>query len=590
MGNKGSEQMRIDQSVTGKHDKYIKNEPKNLSEIGSKSQGTIEKGALVKGVIEDIKGSRVRITLDNQHTIEARLTGSSQFHIGQEVTLMVKESSVEQIVLTPVVEMEGSLTGQLERMLNQLNMKPTEDNIVLIKTLLAENMPVSKEMIQQVSRATLRYPETPLKDLLLMIKNDIPLTQVNINQLSEFISGKPLFFNEMQSTLNQVVNQLVSSENTVASPLNDFASPVVSQVSDILNLNLTDQGLLVATDKILTLINGQMTTMTQKETTNPIAPDVQQVAAEPSTTGTNTSAINEGLQALTKAMETVSLSTFTNQEGAIKDQAVTQQQVSVELPRTLTSEQGITALTNLLGIPKEEVTVSNLADVMTRFIHDTHVNLETLEVLKESILKPMILEVLERNTMLSFEALQSNITVKAYFDQLSSQMTELSNRIFETSDKSLLKEDGTAVKSSLEFVRSLNQNYQFLELPMFINDQIQKGALYVFGKKKNQLEGKEAVSALLQLDMVKLGHLDVYMNKDKNNVDIKFFTENEGAKRVVESTISSLSSAITDKGFHVTGVSVALSKDPFDVREDFLEQSKGDKSIQLTHIAFDMRI
>ncbi len=98
--------MKINDSKT--YDKFQKVSAAAAAELTKGSVKTAKAelpklGDLIKGEIIDLKQTEVLIKLLNGQTVQAKMTDSFEFFIGQELSFVVKESSTEQLLLKPMV-------------------------------------------------------------------------------------------------------------------------------------------------------------------------------------------------------------------------------------------------------------------------------------------------------------------------------------------------------------------------------------------------------------------------------------------------------------------------------------------------------
>lgn len=556
--------MRINQNIN-RTDKF-KNSAKaeTTSKSGDKSASVPEKGSRVQGTISDIKSGQVKILLDNNQTLDAKLTTDHHFHIGQSVTFQVKESSDEQVLLTPVSEGDDAVDGQILRILDQLDMKTSDKNVQVLKALVGEGMAVNKDMVHLVQRTMLKFPETPIKDILFMIKNDIPITPSNVSNMAQFTEAKPVILEQLGNTISEVASRLLVPSGETGT---------TNELSQMLGMDKSEQQTVQGLNQLMTSLSEtastQAPTNTEVESGRPISQEV-----------------NVTQQTVDGSILNEPTSSESQKPGLTPEQLP---QVSNEpLPEQVATKlnTSLNQVVKSLGFElPNNIEVKSLEELNT-VLKELSLNTKQLEVIKDQVIKPVVSQMVERHMLLSFESLKTPDSVKEYFNQLNEQMHKISERFGSEEGIGIMGKEAESVKEGLDFIKSVNQNYQFLELPMMINDQVLKGNLYVFGKSKARLSKQEAVSAMIQLDMLNLGHLDVYVNKDKQAIDIQFFTESDDKKQIVASSINNLYKAVSDLGYHVNNMSVTVREESFDVREEFMDADK----VEIKHVAFDMRV
>lgn len=517
--------MRVEQQQNNYDRKLVE-----AKKIIAKSQHIPEKGDIIRGAIQDIKGQQVKILLPNNQILEAKLTQNFGFVIGQDVSLVVKDATTEQLILTPMMDEQAALESKLLTILEQADMKPTDQNVAIIKALMQQEMPVSKAMINQVVKAVYRFPDMPLQDIIFMMKHDLPVTAENVTLFTNLTEGNPLLFSQLESIVSDLTETMTNQTSA-------FAAEITELLSALEDVDVIDT-MLSKFESITHEVNSEKVSANS----NPL----EQLA------------MGFGNEDLTVLSQPQSLSEAVEQANALlKD--VTDTLLKPDMP--------ISEVLSLL----DELTDKDMA-----------ANVKAL------LAKPMVEQQIRQSLFLNIEQLKEPEAIKDYFNKLYQQVSSISEQSRGLSIPESMKEEATNVKQGLEFIRILNQDYQFMELPILLNDQLQEGRLYVLNNKTRKREQKDSVSVLMQLDFLNLKHLDIYINKQGKQIDIDIYTSTETVKKILEKPISSLSSAIADKGYQVRHLGVQLREKKVDIRASFLEMAKDEDGLK--QMSFDIRV
>jgi flagellar hook-length control protein FliK len=474
------------------------------------------------------------------------------------VTLAVKDSNAEQILLTPISDNEQAVQDKILTILEQADIKATKSNVSVVRGLLQNEMPVNKDTINQVIRALAKYPDMPVKDLLFMIKNNIPITSQNIQSLQVFMDQKPLFFEQLQNTIQTISDLIltseastlaVGSENKPNSPNMDTQTIPLDSTNLEQKLGFTDSQI-----ETIDILKG----FTQGSNT--------QLDIASKFSSATISQLTDMLNAMTGTDKNVASSL-------------------ANIVALNNAEAAATVLTQATGISDSEV--ASLSDLNT-IIEQLGLDKEALASLRTDLMKPLIMELVEKQMLLQYETFQKPGSVSKYFEQLYNQIAFISKRLASDSNEGAKEKDATGIKDGLQFVKAMNQHFQFLELPMLFNDQMLSGELYILDQGASKKSSKEAVSALLQLDFLNLGHLDVYVNKMQESVDLHFYTENQDVTTLITDSIAKLNEQLVEKGFVVKQMLVEVKKETIDIREAVLNEKAADNDLK--HITFDIRV
>ena len=148
-------------------------------------------------------------------------------------------------------------------------------------------------------------------------------------------------------------------------------------------------------------------------------------------------------------------------------------------------------------------------------------------------------------------------------------------------------QDALSARSSLGFMSKFQDAAGFMQLPFLFGDKILNGALFVLNnKKKTKDAAQDDVSALLQLDFATLGHLDTFIRKEKQKVQIDFYTEDSTKEKWIKEKLYLLHNSLLDKNYQITAIQTFVKKDRINGFADFLANEQVKK---VSRFSFDMR-
>lgn len=104
---------------------------------------------------------------------------------------------------------------------------------------------------------------------------------------------------------------------------------------------------------------------------------------------------------------------------------------------------------------------------------------------------------------------------------------------------------------TLDSFASLEQNLQYLELPMQLRDELKQAGLFVYTNKQNIAEHPERLRVYLKLDMEHLGSTGISLTMNGNQVQTDFFTD-ESNHSLLTSNFPKLCDTLMEKGFLLT--------------------------------------
>ena len=177
------------------------------------------------------------------------------------------------------------------------------------------------------------------------------------------------------------------------------------------------------------------------------------------------------------------------------------------------------------------------------------------------------------------------------------------NKVYDVADKILntLTAQGKAdspsagmasdMKGNMNFMNQINELYNYVQLPLKMNNTHTNGDLYVYAKKRGKsIENSGELTALLHLSMEKLGNVDIFLTlRSGNNLSTKFTLEKEEMIDFIEQNIDILNERLMKKGYSVSKTQVEKSEDS-EKEESVIDRITGDENrIILSTQSFDAR-
>ena len=542
--------MKIDPNMI--HKKYGQVENKAEASTVKGDKLTYKEGQVIKGEVLDATLTGVKIKLTNGQILEAKLAQPATFSIGDEVAFAVKEASAKQVLLS-TLQLEPQLVDdKLTTVLENAKLPLTEENHQVVRQLVENNLPISDQSLKHFIQLAKQFPEATVKQLIFMIKHDIPVTSENISQLTMMENNEHALMKSITSLADDMTSVIQSDKST--SPIITKGAVSVDQAQLPLSLLTNDNSsreFLVHLEQVI------KATSDSNSETLPLS----------------TSKVPIGDMLLNKDVE--------NLVGNLR------QQVAENL-NNIQEKQPITDSQKLL--------IEKLDSGKQLFLNDL-VNMTKEKLLPVEQLRDMLIQLktdstyttLVKGMLMSKDALGDLTQVKDYFKTLNLKMTELikSTELAIKDDGGNVLKEAQNVKSSVSFLSALGKDFSLMHLPMFLQDQLQHSELYVLGDRKKGKDGERPITALIRLDLVNLGHTDIHIKKTGKNLDIQFFMTDEKQISVVNENLYGLHNILNRKGFNVLSIKVTPLQKSFDVVTDFLDGQNVKANV--SRYSFDMR-
>ena len=190
------------------------------------------------------------------------------------------------------------------------------------------------------------------------------------------------------------------------------------------------------------------------------------------------------------------------------------------------------------NIPITEDNIENLNSFINQ---NKHLNFQIEDILKNLANFSKFKINLENNTLTNLNELYKNL-----YKLVSSLLDDKT-----ATEK--IKDTAIEVKQKLEFTTQILNNDTYLEIPLKFNKNDYNPELYILKNKKHKLATSN-ITALLCLDLPKLGYTEVLINKNLNNINCKFRLENLGSKETFVRHMNDLKIRLSAMGYNLINV------------------------------------
>lgn len=174
------------------------------------------------------------------------------------------------------------------------------------------------------------------------------------------------------------------------------------------------------------------------------------------------------------------------------------------------------------------------------------------ELLHSKEFKLVMKAAIENQMLLKPEELTKE-RVKEYYEKMEQQLHKLTELAEQTAkqDNPILK-NTNGIRQNVDYINQLNQLYSYVQLPLKLSNQNTNSELYVLTNKRRMRENNGAFTALLHLDMERLGSMDVYITMEVKKVAVRFYLDHEGIAMFLRENSQPLLEKLEEKGFLIT--------------------------------------
>ncbi|MCR5583872.1 MAG: flagellar hook-length control protein FliK [Lachnospiraceae bacterium] len=498
--------------------------------------------SIVKGKVLDLRQDQILLQLLSGEKLSARTETSLPLSIGDVAEFIVagKEGKLITLKLAGGESNEDTQTQKtVSKALEAAGITPTERSEGTVKELMLHSQPINEGNIKKFLALSAKYPDVPIKELVLMDIAKIPLTKENLEIYRDFGNSEPVA---------------------------EFAA-AVTEVSE--SIEALPDGL--QKEALQSELKGLITEMLSA---NPENPEGSAVRSDDALNVPEQTVNNSGQLVSTAASEG---SAAENTIGAAKEGQKTDADLlkSAESAEKATSEEINKSAFNSAGseVPGTDRPISESRSRQTA--NELH---SALHLPPKDFGDPKKVKTL-------YEKLES---VSEKLKKLEERVAaETAESVKEAAARSQPQTHAARLSSTLKFMDSINNVFPYVQLPIKLKEENARGDLYVY-EKKRAFKAGDTVSALLHLDLDNLGETDILIKLTGMNAVVTISAATEDSKEVFSSEIPALTEALGKKGYSLNcDVNVSEEKEEkVPLLTQFLESHSPSL---VSRFSFDMR-
>lgn len=490
---------------------------------------------VIAGKVINIDGSNLLLALGENELIQARLDGNSNVNIGEILTFSVKNAESSKITLTPLFENTNQALT-VNSALEQAQLPVNAQNQYMVKSMMNEGLSIDKQSLYEMSKAMQANATADVLDLAKMSRLNIPLTEDMVTQFKNYTN----FEHQITNALSDISDSFLDSYKIIS----DLDSP--SKAIDFIKNNID-----ILLDESVENLNDNS------------LKDIQ---------------LNENDQADTTSLNVENK--LENNKANINDDLVNKNPLDKPDTALENNNQTITkdiikALNNMDSISLSEDTklaIKNgnlqakdllkdiLAAIKSTDRNDSEDALKKLDndlkkLFDNSSFKEIFKKQMMEKYLLNPEDVAKEGEVSKLYEKLSSNLKQLSNLTTENNVQDIpFTQNINNLNQNLDFMNQLNQTFNYVQIPLKMNDKEAAGELYVYSNKKSLAQSDGNVSALLHLDMDHLGPMDVhvFLNGNINDVKTKFYLKDDAALDLIAENIDLLNKRLEKRGYSMS--------------------------------------
>ena len=167
---------------------------------------TAKEGQSFNGQILDITNDQVKILLDNNTTLNARMAEAVNLNIGDSLSFLIKENNGSNVLIKPFNQDANLMKDSaIFNVLERNNLTPSEKNYQIAESLMNNSMPVDKSSMQKIMQQSYKYPDASIDTLVNLNKLGLPVNETSISQYNDYVSNSHQLSNDINNINNSIL-------------------------------------------------------------------------------------------------------------------------------------------------------------------------------------------------------------------------------------------------------------------------------------------------------------------------------------------------------------------------------------------------
>lgn len=543
----------------------------------------LREGQTLKGVVSDVHSDQITLVTEDGTAFTGRLPDAGQYSIGQKAAFKIVSLDQNTIYMKAVstsylLDMEDTIDQALE----EAGLPKSARNSDVVRSLLMNQQSISRENLLSSIRLCATYPDADVNSVITLRRLGLPLTPENLAQFEQYENND----HSLLDHFAQITDSIGDLMNAIGTQVPRLSGQTAGQLLNLaLSSSLTpeEQALKeaqAAASEAQTEAVAQEGEGSDAPETAEKAPANAADAALSEETEVSSSPFSRMKQIFSSLTDGASVAKAALSEtGLAKDYKVPFIHEQVGFSLSPEEREAFHSLLSDLPLPEELTTSLQEGTLTTRdFLTAVRQALPRMSseqaagLLSSPAFQRLVKDQFLSNWTLSPEKLKQKGAVEELYQQISSQVDKLSHFSQDVFGKNLfenLQQQTTQTSQNLNFMKLLNDTYQYVQLPVKLQQQNAHGDLYVMTRKESLRRHPDSLKALLHLDMDHLGSLDIHIIRENTSITTKFFVDEKDTLQLLEKNINLLQDALNEQGFSFSSEFSMKEKD-FDLVNDFM--------------------
>lgn len=530
----------------------------------------LREGQTLRGVISDIHGNDITLSMEDGSSFTGQLPDANQYSIGQKAAFLITGLENNTIYMKAttgayLLNMEDTIAQALEEAL----LPRSPRNLDVVRSLLSNSQSISRENIMASIQLCAQYPEADVHSVITMKCLGLPMTNESVLQ-----------FENYQNQTHQLLYKMDALTDSIGDMLHAIGSQVPALAKETASalLDLALEGVTVP----------KMTEQANETGTVPMEENSEIPVLETEEEAVTKNDANTAAKETSTPFSRVKnlLNNLTDSVG-VKNNPETETPVfsKEEVGAYLLEEERAAVHEQLRDLPFSEAAKKQLADgtlSVSRFLTEIKQMLPNLtdgqagKLISSDAFRKLVKGQFLSNWTISPKQLKEPGALTETYEKMAKEwetLSHFSQTVLGKDVFSKLSSSASDMTENLNFMKTLNETFPYIQLPIKLQNQNAHADLYVMTRKEALKKNPDNLKVLLHLDMEHLGTLDIRIAKENTAVSLNFFVSEKDTLHLFERNVELLQDAINAQGYACTS-ELSLKEKEVDIVNDFLATNK----------------
>jgi len=174
------------------------------------------------------------------------------------------------------------------------------------------------------------------------------------------------------------------------------------------------------------------------------------------------------------------------------------------------------------------------------------------ELFNSHVFENILGKFIQSSWTVSPDKLKKEGGISSFYNNMKTQLKQFEGLIqtaLSGEDSGNMGRSAHDMESNIEFMKTLSETFSYMQIPLKLQNQDAHADLYVYTQKEKLKRNPGNIHVLLHLTLEHLGDIDIYLDKNKNDINAKFTLPDEPSADLIQTNTGLLAMALNQQGY-----------------------------------------